>query len=389
MKATALAAAVLAGGAAVVSASPDTHAYILRANAAASSEFSPAPTLAVPVARAILHQRLSPADRSPVALHDLVGADASAAASATALQHIAAFGRPAPRLFERPVDAPGQDVIIVEGLGDGEAKVLGAGLGGAAFVLDGTVAPEENSWLVEELLGVGVTDAVRVNVKENPDELDNLISHLAELRRRADAGIAETVVLAFPDATKAKTLQRWSAAPALRRRQDESVMTETDADPNAAPSSHITIADPESGAERESEDDDGDDNADLDAAPGTSPNPSAPFAAITTPVAACFASLDDCVAGTGNCTEHGQCRNRWGAEAGAEACWACHCLMSADGTQWGGNVCQKVDISGPFWLLAGTSLALVYVLGGGIAMLYAVGEQKLPGVIGAGVSVKK
>jgi hypothetical protein len=371
----------------------NTHAYILRSpEAAASSPISSAdadadaslpPTLAANVARAIIHQRLSLSDRTLVSLHDILQSDDSGASSA--LAQIAAFGRPEPQLFEHVADQPWQNIILVEGLKDGEAAVLEAGFGGADFVLEGSVAAEENEWLVRELLGVGVDDAVRIDVKKNPEELDNLITNIDELRRLAGSGITETIVLAFPDASNARALQKWSSSPALRRRQagSESVMTETDSDSNAAPSSHITFVNPDSDSDSDSSLVDVEENT-------TTPNPSkSPFAAaVSTPVAACFDTFDACVAGTGNCTAHGQCRNRWGPEAGGEVCWACHCMMSADGTQWGGDVCHKIDISTPFWLLAGTSFVLVWVVGGAVAMLYSVGEQKLPGVLGAGVSKK-
>lgn len=55
---------------------------------------------------------------------------------------------------------------------------------------------------------------------------------------------------------------------------------------------------------------------------------------------------------------------------------------------WGGAACQKEDVSGPFWLLATFSLVMVGLVAWAISMLFAIGEEKLPGVIGAGVSSK-
>lgn len=55
-------------------------------------------------------------------------------------------------------------------------------------------------------------------------------------------------------------------------------------------------------------------------------------------------------------------------------------------TQWAGPACQKKDISTPFWLLGGTTVALVFAVGWGMSLLYAMGSEELPSVIGAGVS---
>lgn len=60
-------------------------------------------------------------------------------------------------------------------------------------------------------------------------------------------------------------------------------------------------------------------------------------------------------------------------------------------TYWGGPACQKKDVSIPFWLFVGTTLTLMFLVGSGIGMLYSMGAEELPSVIGAGVSgpVKK
>lgn len=113
-------------------------------------------------------------------------------------------------------------------------------------------------------------------------------------------------------------------------------------------------------------------------------------------VPGCFSSRSACVEGTGNCSSHGQCEDRW-AGAGDASCFSCHCLMTevegAGGRRsvyhWGGPTCARRDVSTPFWLLAGTSLALVAAVAFAISLLFRVGEEKLPGVIGAGVSRSK
>lgn len=55
---------------------------------------------------------------------------------------------------------------------------------------------------------------------------------------------------------------------------------------------------------------------------------------------------------------------------------------------WGGAACQKKDISGPFWLIVGFTVVMIGLVSWAIGMLFSIGEEKLPGVIGAGVSSK-
>lgn len=61
-----------------------------------------------------------------------------------------------------------------------------------------------------------------------------------------------------------------------------------------------------------------------------------------------------------------------------------------DGTtksvQWGGTACEKKDISVEFWLFASFGVAMTALVAGGIGMLYSMGAEELPSVIGAGVA---
>lgn len=112
----------------------------------------------------------------------------------------------------------------------------------------------------------------------------------------------------------------------------------------------------------------------------------------------CHASLDACISATNNCSGHGSCYGKSNSTDGKSGCYSCGCLPSVvnlkkDGfskktTHWGGAACNKEDISGQFWLLAGFSIVLVGVVGTAIGMMFSIGEEKLPGVIGAGVSSK-
>jgi len=55
-------------------------------------------------------------------------------------------------------------------------------------------------------------------------------------------------------------------------------------------------------------------------------------------------------------------------------------------TYWGGPACQKKDISVQFWLFVGSGIILAFLVSAGIGMLYSMGSEELPSVIGAGVS---
>jgi len=119
----------------------------------------------------------------------------------------------------------------------------------------------------------------------------------------------------------------------------------------------------------------------------------------------CHSSLDACMSATKNCSGHGECYKKFGnaKDVGDSqgACFACGCIATnatytwAKGEKklhtleyWGGAACQKKDVSGPFWLIFIFSVVMIGVVGWAIGLLFSIGEEKLPGVIGAGVSSK-
>ncbi|KAH8648088.1 hypothetical protein BGZ60DRAFT_521221 [Tricladium varicosporioides] len=123
----------------------------------------------------------------------------------------------------------------------------------------------------------------------------------------------------------------------------------------------------------------------------------------------CHPTLDECVNKTNSCSGHGECYKKYGS-SDKGACFTCACVPSSElfwmggdikkGTfekgnkqgnrtiHWGGAACQKKDISGPFWLIVGFTAVMIGLVSWGIGMLFSIGEEKLPGVIGAGVSSK-
>lgn len=108
----------------------------------------------------------------------------------------------------------------------------------------------------------------------------------------------------------------------------------------------------------------------------------------------CFTSLESCEHITNNCTGHGTCAKIYGGKDNERPCFRCACKVdeekSADGkvirtTRYGGPACQKRDIAIQFWLLAGFSIAMAFLLSWGIGLLYSIGKEELPSVLGAGV----
>lgn len=108
----------------------------------------------------------------------------------------------------------------------------------------------------------------------------------------------------------------------------------------------------------------------------------------------CYKSEEACKTTTHNCSGHGKCIKKYTDEAVSETCFSCSCSATKEEvgngmvktTHWAGPACQKKDISMPFWLLGGTTVALVFAVGWGMSLLYSMGAEELPSVIGAGVS---
>ena len=106
---------------------------------------------------------------------------------------------------------------------------------------------------------------------------------------------------------------------------------------------------------------------------------------------ACHDKPETAMAATNNCSGHGTVYLK---STGKHDCYACKCsktvLTDDEGrvktVYWGGPACQKKDISVPFFLLAGLSIALVGIVSWGIGLLMSVGAEELPSVIGAGVA---
>ncbi|KIX01466.1 uncharacterized protein Z518_09192 [Rhinocladiella mackenziei CBS 650.93] len=106
-------------------------------------------------------------------------------------------------------------------------------------------------------------------------------------------------------------------------------------------------------------------------------------------IPSCFTSQSTCESTTNFCSGHGSCYKAH------TSCFKCKCestlvRVNEDGTkktvQWGGAACQKKDVSVPFVLFASFAVVMAALIAGAISMLYNMGNQELPSVIGAGVA---
>jgi hypothetical protein len=144
--------------------------------------------------------------------------------------------------------------------------------------------------------------------------------------------------------------------------------------------------------------------------PSTSPNPSdmedfpviiqaAKNATVRGILPACFSSLASCQKQTLGCSGHGECKLLHKRQDKSKDCYGCACVPTVEHvdedkgmevkrkvTYWGGPACQKKDISIQFWLFVGTGVTLAFLVATIIGMMYSIGSEELPSVIGAGVS---
>jgi hypothetical protein len=229
----------------------------------------------------------------------------------------------------------------------------------------------------------GKSTVARYDVSKNPAVLDELLSHLKALNSLSRNGEMETTIVLTPFIAEGTAPNSWSDKPQeLRRRQAEQ--------PMAGPHADLGVD------EFVTNDIDNDDDKSSSSVSGTSPVVAADppvFHGTKASIHGCFNSEDACSTATRNCSGHGQCQDKYANPDGSKSktqCFTCHCLstVSESGslTHWAGGACSKKDISVPFWLFAGFTLAMVGIVSMAIGMLYSIGEEKLPGVIGAGVA---
>ncbi|KAH6657333.1 hypothetical protein BKA67DRAFT_554993 [Truncatella angustata] len=349
-----------AGLAAAQHHAPEAEAYIFRSRQP-SGEAS-APSLSAPIAEAILQQRLGYANQ----LAENIPEDE--------IHHIARYGKTSQRLFaEVATHEPNQLVLLLSNIDKTAMKALKNVLSAQepAFTtprfeslppapkgqcsIESAVTSDKKCW-------IGKTLYLEYDVTREPKAVKSLSDNLSKLRSLASSNMETTLILAPVGTTSDKVARRDFF-------ETEAVMTE--------PSKIQTTSGSSKPASSKNNDQD------------QSFKP-LPFVAKTGSLPACFASKNSCETATSECSGHGACLNKFAA--GAEtACFACHCQKTHEGNSksiwyWGGVACQKQDVSVPFWIFVGFTLFMVGAVGFSINLLFNVGEEKLPGVIGAGVS---
>ncbi|GAM38795.1 hypothetical protein TCE0_033f09822 [Talaromyces pinophilus] len=105
---------------------------------------------------------------------------------------------------------------------------------------------------------------------------------------------------------------------------------------------------------------------------------------LSTLMPVCHSTNDTCTSTTNACSGHGVCYLKSAGVKKDNDCYACKC-----DSEWGGPACQKVDISTQFFLIGTVSVLAILAVGGGIGLLFSVGQEELPSVISAGVSSVK
>lgn len=365
MKLTSFLLPALAGAAAAKDS--EAEAYIFQSSSPSES----APSISAPVAQAILQQRLGYAKQLP---NDLDDAD---------VQNIRLFSKPVRRIFtDATAEQPHQLVIVVKNADADRVKTFKTAVSGQNDVsftapgLDYLPSSYLPGWTKSQC---AIADAVDLNnekcwrskvqyleydAAKDQKSVAALSKNMDKLRGMASSKM-ETTIFLLPSASTPDDSK-------LHRRGDfgetERVMLE-ETQPEKAPSSLAGVS---------------------KAAADVSSKPH-PFAEEKKkPIPACFTTQNACETATGNCTGHGACTNKYSSE-GAQACFACQCRKTHENGGkstwfWGGSSCEKQDVSVPFWIFLGFTVFLIGAVGFSIGMLFEIGEEKLPGVIGAGVS---
>ncbi|KZP34437.1 hypothetical protein FIBSPDRAFT_718926 [Athelia psychrophila] len=119
--------------------------------------------------------------------------------------------------------------------------------------------------------------------------------------------------------------------------------------------------------------------------PPQSPVPQLPISGVST----CFTTAEVCSNSTSACSGRGECMQ---ATKAGKTCFICSCSQTSSKgkTQtWVGDACERKDISGPFVLIAGTTIGLLLLIGGSIALLASIGDDKLPSTLTSSASGPK
>ncbi|KAI2638465.1 hypothetical protein GGS21DRAFT_488548 [Xylaria nigripes] len=370
----------LAGVVAADSTSRHAEAYMLRHSK--QNTASDPPSIPGSLAEAILIQRLSSPDHPST-----LGEIPQSLDQDDAISYVKEFGKPPRPLFDgSDSDEPKQLVIAFSGVAPNQYKQLKAAIprvplaftapdlrrlpisASSKCVLGDSIDPKDSE---SSKCWSGKNQYLQYDATKNPNVIKQLAAKIAALKSYANEGLMETTIV-FLDSTPSSSSEEEHDNDKLLRRQFQFQKDKLMAE---ASSSNAFSNGYGSGSSKGFEV--------LAGRPSTVPN--------------CFASQSACESATNSCSGHGTCVNRWAGENTANTCFFCHCEKTIDTdaegrkhvSHWGGGMCQKRDVSTPFWLFAGVTITLVATVAFSIGLLFSVGEEKLPGVIGAGVSRSK
>ncbi|KAI1005353.1 hypothetical protein K3495_g2864 [Podosphaera aphanis] len=378
---------LLLGLTSIISASPNASVYIFPRRS--SPNVSNIPVLSPEQARLVLAQRLG------VSRYHRLGD-----ASESTISYINEFGRQDVSLVENSAERVAELVLIVEGVSHKNAQRLLDELSTAQpdFAISNAPSMTANSKLVSDLqiqtkqtghecslekainpfdksCWTSNAKIIHIDLLDNKNKLDDVINAQAQLRRLSNRGVISSAILLMPELSR-KTQSSTSAYGSYEMvylGHKKSLETAIDPSKSTKYSSPLQIS--------------------------KSSDKLKPIKGVQD---FCHNSLDSCISSTNNCSGHGECFEKYGKRDNNGACFACGCRATnetvtwAKGTKkgwtishWGGSACHKRDVSSAFWLISIFSIVMVAVVGWGIGLLYSIGENKLPGVIGAGVSVKQ
>ncbi|KAF2035871.1 hypothetical protein EK21DRAFT_53333 [Setomelanomma holmii] len=224
--------------------------------------------------------------------------------------------------------------------------------------------------------------------KNDRDAYENLPLTFDRVTMQADKlGFAFTIVtMPAPSANTKRAANPWGSyeLPSLKeaRRENPEMILSSDAAPSTSPAPRVT---------------------DLEDFP-VIVNQASDKSPVRGILPSCFDTLSACQKTTHNCSSHGECKllhkgKGSGSDRQTLDCYGCACSPTIQHigedkgmeskrkvTYWGGPACQKKDISVQFWLFVAVGVALAFLVSSGIGMLYSMGSEELPSVIGAGVS---
>ncbi|KAK1827418.1 hypothetical protein QBC39DRAFT_314860 [Podospora conica] len=391
---TTIAATALSGLA--VEASQSARVFLFPSTPSSSAE---QPRLPKEVARHILLQRTS-RSRYGSDLRDIPNTIDTEAA----VEYISRYGKsPAPLFAPAEKSSAMQLVVILEGIDEDTSRQLEGALlksdQQAAFSISDPPSASANTRLMASFNSMdilppadcdlpsmvnpfnthcwpGESSVVKYDVQKSPKTITALIDNLPRLQNFVSSGELEVMLVLLPESSRASKLNHWSApadaAGSVQRRQfeTEAVLVDDTIDLKPTPNKHATASFLSRATEK----------------PKAIPQ--------------CFRSKNTCEEVTKNCTGHGVCMDRYGGADDKSGCFVCACkatILEAGNEkgqgrktkQWGGNKCQKEDISVQFWLIFGFTITIIGAVGFAIGLLYSVGDEQLPGVIGAGVSRSK